>query len=65
MFLKSIDRHGRPFVLQIDGGDTYRTIAGGIVTILYFLAWAFLVCYLGKNIYFRSNPTFLYKKNSK
>ena len=62
MFLKSIDRHGKSFSLLIDGSDTYRTMAGGIITVIYSTVWIFLVCFFSQDIYYRVKPTLMTTK---
>ena len=58
-FLKSIDRIGRPFTFNIDGEDTYRTPAGGIISIMYYIGIVVFTFYFGRDLWQRQDPNFI------
>jgi len=58
-FLKSIDRVGRPFTFNIEGEDSYRTPAGGIISIFYYIGIIVFTFYFGRDLWQKEDPNFI------
>ena len=62
---KSIDYFSRDFKLNFKGEESYKTVLGGISSILLFMVTVVLTWYFGQDIYLKNNPRYLSKTSYK
>ena len=55
-FFKNFDLFGFQMTFNINSHDTYRTVIGGILSILFFLSFLTMLSLFGENCFKKNNP---------
>ena len=62
--LLRVDYMGKDFKFLINGDDSFKTILGGLISLLTILANIVCFWYFGQDLYYRESPAYLVKKEN-
>ena len=57
--IKSFDTYGKVVNFNLNQNDSYKTVIGGLISMLIFIAGICSLWYFGQDIYLKSSPNFL------